>query len=81
MRLAINVPKLKNEMVNLGWDEKKMAEVIGVSKIQVYRVLRGKREPGNEFIAGLYNVFDYESFRSLFLLIESCQKARDKKGG
>ena len=53
MKLIIDKKRLEKYMDEFGWDEKELAKQIGVSYVQVYRVLRGQRHPGNEFLAGL----------------------------
>ncbi|BCG57454.1 helix-turn-helix domain-containing protein [Paenibacillus sp. URB8-2] len=53
MRLELNVKAVEKFMKRKGWDDKDLANNIGVSKVQVYRVFKGQRSPGNEFIAGL----------------------------
>lgn len=58
------------------WDEKDLAEKMGVAYVTVYRVLRKKREPGNEFIAKLLSVFKGATFEELFYL-ETCVTKRE----
>ncbi|MCG7406735.1 helix-turn-helix transcriptional regulator [Paenibacillus sp. ACRRX] len=53
MKLVLNVKKLERHMYEAGWDEKELAKRIGVTSTQVYRVIRGQRFPGNDFLAGL----------------------------
>lgn len=68
MRLALNQENMKLVMNEMGWNEKKMAQAIGVSRTQVYRVLRRQREPGNEFIAGIVHACGQEKMNELFFL-------------
>ncbi|MBO7744164.1 MULTISPECIES: helix-turn-helix domain-containing protein [Paenibacillus] len=68
MRLNLNIETIRQIMEQKGWDEKKLAAEIGVSRTQVYRVFRGQRAPGNEFIAGLISVFKSTSLKKLFHL-------------
>lgn len=67
MRLALNLPKLNEYMTFKGWGEKELAEKMGVSYITVYRVFRGQRDPGNEFIAKLLNACKGAEFDQLFI--------------
>ncbi|WP_044649217.1 helix-turn-helix domain-containing protein [Paenibacillus terrae] len=67
MRLSLNIPKTQQYMKEKGWSEADLAEKIGVSKVQVYRVLRGQREPGNEFIAGLLSACREMGLNDLFI--------------
>ncbi|WP_420916153.1 helix-turn-helix domain-containing protein [Paenibacillus thiaminolyticus] len=53
-------------MLKHGWDEREFAKRVGVSHIQVYRVFRGQRSPGNEFIAGTMTACNDVSFDQLF---------------
>jgi transcriptional regulator with XRE-family HTH domain len=42
---------------------------IGVHHSQVSRVLSGKSEPGNRFIAGILDVFGVGAFQDLFAIV------------
>lgn len=53
MKLILDEAKLEKYMLEEGLDERELAKRIGVSHVQVYRVLRGQRFPGNDFLAGL----------------------------
>lgn len=77
MRLAINIPKLNEYMNFKGWDEKLLAEKMGVSYVTVYRVFRGKREPGNEFIAKLLSACKGAEFEQLFIFNEVLPKGNE----
>lgn len=68
MRLVLNKPNVEDYMLKNGWDEREFAKRIGVSHIQVYRVMRGQREPGNEFIAGVIAACHDANFEHLFKL-------------
>lgn len=57
-----------------GWDEKLLAKEMGVSYEQVYRVFRGQRNPGNEFIAKMLNTCKGADFEQLFIFEESLPK-------
>lgn len=67
MKLALNMPKLKAYMEFKGWGEKELADKMGVSYVTVYRVFRGQRDPGNEFIAKLLNACKGADFDQLFI--------------
>ncbi|KFZ41777.1 XRE family transcriptional regulator [Anoxybacillus flavithermus] len=66
-------------MRNNNWDEKDLAEKMGVAYVTVYRVLRKKREPGNEFIAKLLNAFEGATFDELFYLETNVTKREQKE--
>ncbi|MED3785206.1 helix-turn-helix transcriptional regulator [Geobacillus stearothermophilus] len=68
VRVKIKHEKLREYMRRNNWSEKDLAEKMGVSYVTVYRVLRKKREPGNEFIAKLLNVLKGATFEELFYL-------------
>ncbi|MEV2911021.1 helix-turn-helix transcriptional regulator [Paenibacillus larvae] len=69
MRLVLNNKNVEEYMLKQGWDEREFAKRIGVSHVQVYRVLRGQRFPGNEFIAGMMSACENTEVGSLFKLI------------
>ncbi|WP_231563760.1 MULTISPECIES: helix-turn-helix transcriptional regulator [Anoxybacillus] len=79
MRIKINFRKLREYMRNNNWDEKDLAEKMGVAYVTVYRVLRKKREPGNEFIAKLLNAFEGATFDELFYLETNVTKREQKE--
>lgn len=60
--------KLQEVLKEKGWDEKRLAEEMGVSYVTVYRVLEGQRGPGNEFIAKLLKACEGVEFEELFIL-------------
>lgn len=80
MRVLLNLPKVKEYMKFKGWDERTLAENMGVSYVTVYRVFRGKRDPGNEFIAKLLNTCKGAEFEQLFIFNESLPKGDDLNG-
>jgi transcriptional regulator with XRE-family HTH domain len=70
VKLTLNVDKVKEYMKFKGWDERALAEEMGVSYEQVYRVFRGKRYPGNEFIAKILKACAGADFEQLFIFNE-----------
>ncbi|WP_238803376.1 helix-turn-helix transcriptional regulator [Anoxybacillus sp. LAT_26] len=81
MRIKIDFRKLKEYMQHNNWDEKDLAEKMGVAYVTVYRVLRKKREPGNEFIAKLLNAFEGATFDELFYLETDVTKREQEEDG
>ncbi|NGP56812.1 helix-turn-helix transcriptional regulator [Paenibacillus thiaminolyticus] len=69
MRVVLNNPFVQDLMLKRGWEEQDLANKIGVSKVQVYRVIRGQRFPGNEFIAGVVKTFPDAEFNQLFKVV------------
>jgi len=62
----------KQEFINLQ-DTKKlsmteMANLIGVSRSQLWRILRGSCNPGEQFLAGFKKAFPKENFDNFFLI-------------
>ncbi|WP_308160735.1 MULTISPECIES: helix-turn-helix transcriptional regulator [unclassified Bacillus (in: firmicutes)] len=74
MKLTLNVEKVKEYMKFKGWDERALAEEMGVSYEQVYRVFRGLRNPGNEFIAKILKACAGADFEQLFIFDEVLPK-------
>lgn len=68
MRLVLNKEFVEDYIIKRGWDEREFARRVGVSHIQVYRVFRGQRCPGNEFIAGTIDACKDAGFDNLFTL-------------
>jgi transcriptional regulator with XRE-family HTH domain len=79
VRLTLNVPKVKEYLRFKGWDEKQLAEEMGVAYVTVYRVIRGKREPGNEFIAKLLKACPGAEFEQLFIFDNPLPKGNEEK--
>jgi transcriptional regulator with XRE-family HTH domain len=80
VRLSLNIPKLQEYMKFKGWDEKKLADEMGVAYVTVYRVFRGKRDPGNEFIAKLLSACKGAAFDQLFIFDNPLPKGNEKDG-
>lgn len=77
MGVTINKEKLKKIMEEKGWNEKRLAKEMGVSYVTVYRVMRGQRGIGKEFIAKLMKACG-EDFEQLFILNDHYQKGTTK---
>jgi transcriptional regulator with XRE-family HTH domain len=77
MRLAINEKKLKEYMDFKDWNEKTLAKEMGVDYVTVYRVLRGKRSFGNEFIAKLLKACEGAEFEQLFIFDNPSPKGNE----
>ena len=52
-KLILNKEKLIEYMEENNLSEQKLADLIGVDYTMVYRVLRGTRNPGPKFVAGI----------------------------
>lgn len=68
MRLSVNIPKLREYMKFKGWDDRQLAKEMEVDYSTVFRIFKGQREPGNEFIAKLLNACKGADFEQLFIL-------------
>jgi transcriptional regulator with XRE-family HTH domain len=75
----LNIPKVKEYMNFKGWDEKNLAEEMGVSYETVYRVFRGQRNPGNEFIAKILKTCKGAEFEQLFIFDEVLPVGNDEE--
>jgi transcriptional regulator with XRE-family HTH domain len=49
--------------------EAETARRAGVTPSQLWRVLAGRSEPGNHFIAGMLDVFGVGAFEDLFMVV------------
>jgi transcriptional regulator with XRE-family HTH domain len=77
VRLELNFPKLREYMNFKGWDEKQLAEEMGVSYVTVYRIFKGKRNPGNEFMAKLLSACKGAEFDQLFIFEKPLPKGNE----
>lgn len=57
-----------------------LAENMGISYTQVWRVKEGHNEPGRDFIAGALKVFPEASFDELFILPGVLRHRKTKAG-
>lgn len=80
MKIRINEGKLMEVLSELEWNKKTLAERMGVPYVTVYRVLKGQRNPGNEFIARLLNVCKGYGFDDLFILDDPLPKGIVQRG-
>ncbi|MCL6445196.1 MAG: helix-turn-helix domain-containing protein [Alicyclobacillus sp.] len=67
MSLKLNLPALMAFLQTKQWTPRDLAQHMGVSYTTVYRVMRGTRRPGNEFIAKLLGVTNGLTFDDLFI--------------
>ena len=63
--VAIDLDFVNSLMKVKGLSESEFAQVIGVSHSMVNRVMNGKRNGGNKFIAGVLNSFQDVSYSQL----------------
>lgn len=54
--------------LGLGTDEQ-VARAAGIHPTQYSRVLSGRSEPGNKFIAGVLEVFGVDAFSRIFAIV------------
>jgi transcriptional regulator with XRE-family HTH domain len=80
VQLALNVPRLQEYMASKGWDEHKLATEMGVSYVTVYRVVRGQRGVGKEFVAKLLHACPEADFEQLFIFATPLPKGNDSQG-
>lgn len=65
-----NIKYIKNEMIRHKWTGSQLAVKMGVSRMEVSRLLRGKRVGGKKCIGGLIKAFPDADLNELFFWIE-----------
>lgn len=80
MKPTLNISKLHEIMKEKEWDEKALADHMGVAHVTVYRVLRNQRGAGTEFIARLMNILQDTDFNELIIFDEVLPKGIEKEG-
>jgi len=69
-KLVIRRDQLTHRKQLAGIDtDDELARLAGIHATQLSRVLSGKSEPGNKFIAGLLHVFGVGAFQDLFAIV------------
>lgn len=63
-----NIEYIKREMERRKWSGSKLAMKMGVSRMEVSRLLRGKRIGGKKCIGGLIKAFPDADMSELFFL-------------
>lgn len=61
-----NIQRIKSEMEQRNWTGSKLALKMGVSRMEVSRILRGKRDGGKKCIGGLMKAFPEIPLLELF---------------
>lgn len=51
----VNIKKVESFMAKKRMNEPEFANAMGITYSYLFRVLRGKRQPGRKFIEGLFN--------------------------
>lgn len=70
IKLKLNNQKLKEYLDANGISERELAKRMGVSYVTLYRVLTGRRNPGNEFVARILNACEGLRFEDLFIFVK-----------
>lgn len=68
MALILNVSEFSKLQNKHSLNMSKTAEALGVSRSQLWRILNGLSNPGEQFIAGFKKAFPEENFDKFFLL-------------
>ncbi|MPM61270.1 hypothetical protein SDC9_108128 [bioreactor metagenome] len=63
-----NIEYIKKELESRKWSGSQLAIKMGVSRMEVSRLLRGERIGGKKCIGGLIKAFPNVSFEQLFFL-------------
>ncbi len=66
VKLVLKRNEVENYMRKRGWSIRRLAREMDVDHSYVYRVLRGKQEPGRKFIEGLMKACEGMEFSDLF---------------
>jgi transcriptional regulator with XRE-family HTH domain len=75
LKLALNVTALQEYLNKKGWSVIDLAKRMEISFVMVYQVIKGERNPGNYFIAGLLHACEDASFEQFFVLKNTRRKA------
>ena len=68
VQMRPNIEFIKSEMERHKWSGSQLAMKMGVSRMEVSRLLRGQRIGGKKCIAGLMKAFPDVTFETLFFL-------------
>jgi transcriptional regulator with XRE-family HTH domain len=63
-----NIEYIRKEMARRKWTGSQLAMKMGISRMEVSRLLRGKRVGGKKCIGGLIKAFPSADFNDLFFL-------------
>lgn len=63
-----NIEYIRREMEQRQWSGSQLAMRMGVSRMEVSRLLRGKRKGGRKSIGGLIRAFPKADIRELFIM-------------
>lgn len=83
------IDHIKELMRSHGWNESKLARQMGISRSEVNRFLKGKRNAGKKVIDGLIKAFPNEPVEALFFFeavspivnVSICSKAKKEQSG
>lgn len=59
-----------------GWNESETAERLNISPEQLWKIKKGKHNPGQDFIAGTLTAFPQASFDDFFILPNSLRERK-----
>ncbi len=63
-----NIEYIQRQMEARHWSGSQLAQKMGISRMEISRVLRGKHVGGKKVISGLIKAFPEASFADLFIL-------------
>ncbi len=63
-----NIEYIRKEMARRKWTGSQLAMKMSISRMEVSRLLRGKRVGGKKCIGGLIKAFPFADFNDLFFL-------------
>lgn len=68
IELILNIPQFLLLKSKYKLTMKEMSEKLGISRVQLWRILNNQSNPGEQFIAGFKKAFPTEEFNDFFLL-------------
>ncbi|MGD6879930.1 helix-turn-helix domain-containing protein [Bacillus infantis] len=75
--LVLNTPALKKYLKEKGWTLLDLSQRMGISYNMLHLVMKGKRNPGNVFIAGVLAVCEGGNFEQFFTVTEERRQIRE----
>jgi len=67
-KVALNIDAFEKVLKDKNLSESEAAKEMGIDRSHLYRVLRGKQDPGRKFIEGALEICDGCSLDDLFFL-------------
>lgn len=75
--LVLNTQALKKYLKDRGWTLLDLSQRMGISYNMLHLVMKGKRNPGNVFIAGILMTCEGGNFDQFFTVTEEKRQIRE----